>query len=329
MVETAEIPKKQEVIVYSDCLYKDDVSLFKNFRKKKNIKVKIVHLSADSIILKIKKEGFNTKADLVILSSLYEVQKAHRSRLFQPIQSQTMDLSVGKKFKSNDHTWFGIGINPYVFILKNDTLPGISQFGELRYKLNKNLWSTNLQTSTELVPMLGPIFQKKKRSAMVEWYMDFLENENTDGKKKDKNGIPLLTTNVLLTNYSTYAAMSKRNDTIDFQMKYVFSNQKKQGAYYNLIVAGVVKQARNFENAKILLEYISTDWMNEKINNRWNTFPIHLHQRIHPFAYQNTHFKLFQGSNSRIIVNYPYLDKIVKKKKKRQVIVRIEQPESE
>ena len=95
------------------------------------------------------------------------------------------------------------------------------------------------------------------------------------------------------------------------------TSQKKKGAFYNLITVGIVKQARNYENAKCLMEYLATAHMNEKINNRWSTFPISLHNRTHPFAYQNAHFKLFRGSCAKILVNYPNMDRIIKKKRRR------------
>lgn len=317
VVNTAEAPKKQHVIIYSDCLNKEDVSLFRYFRKKEHIQVKIVHLSADSILRIVQSEGYNTKADVIILKSLYDIQRVYKAKILNPIVSWKLDELVNKNFKSKDNTWFGIGINPYVFVAKNDTISNISEIGELLHKKNKDEWSTNLETSSDLVPLLAPVLQKKKRSEAIEWYMDFMENDHVESKESDKNGVAIMTTKMLVTNYTTYAEMSKRNDSTDFHLHLSFPNQSKKGVFYNLICAGIVKQARNYENAKLLIEYLSTIQMNEKINNRWNTFPISLHTRTHPYAYQNTTFKIYKGYNSNIIVNYPNLNRIVKKKRKR------------
>ena len=319
LVDTAEMPHNQSITVYSDCLSKNDLKLFRRFRKKEHIRVKIVHLPADSILQILQKEGYNTKADLVILKSLFDVQKAHKSGVLQSVKSLKLDELVNKKFKAKDNKWFGIGINPYVFIAKNDTISILSEFGDLLHKENYNKWSTNLETSADLVPMLAPILQKKKRSDAIEWYMDFMENDYVQTKEQDKEHIAILTTDALVTDYRNYAEMSKRNDTVDFHMHLTFPNQNKKGVFYNLMCAGVVKQARNYENAKLLVEYLSTVQMNEKINNRWNTFPISLQTRTHPFAYQNATFKIYKGSNARIVANYPNLNRIIKKKRKRKV----------
>lgn len=320
-IDTAKIPKDQIVTVYTDCLNKDDVPLFRRFRKKEHIRVKIIHLPVDSILQIIQKEGYNTKADVVILKSLYDMQRVTKVDILQRLRSWKLDELVDKKFKSKNNTWFGIGVDPYVFVAKNDTISTIAEFGELLHKKNYNKWSTNLETSTDLVPMLAPILQKKKRSDAIEWYMDFLENDYVQAKENDKDGVSLITTDVLVTNYTSYAAMSKRNDSTDFHMHLTFPNQNKKGTFYNLICAGVVKQARNYENARLLLEYLSTSYMNEKLNDRWNTFPISLQTRTHVYAYQNTSFKIYKGSNARILVNYPNIHRIIKKKRRRIIVV--------
>lgn len=322
LVDTAEMPKKQSVTIYSDCLSKEDISLFHRFRNKEHIRVKIIHLPADSILKIVQSEGYNTRADVIILKSLYDTQRIHKAKILNPIKSWKLDELVNKKFKSKDNTWFGIGVNPYVFVAENDTVSTISEIGELLHKKNRDEWSTNLETSTDLVPLLAPVLQKKKRSEAIEWYMDFMENDHAESEEYDKNGIAIMTTNMLVTSYTTYVEMTKRNDSTDFHLHLSFPNQSKKGAFYNLICAGIVKQARNYENAKLLIEYLSTIHMNEKINNRWNTFPISLQSRTHPYAYQNTTFKIYKGFNSNIIVNYPNLNRIIKKKRKRPVVER-------
>ena len=272
-------------------------------------------MESDSIIQRLKREGFNTTADIIILKSLYDTQKANRFDLYQPLQSPVINQFINKRYKSPRNTWFGIGINPYVFISKHDTLTSISEFGELLHAKNKHKWSTTLTKARDLVPMLGPILQKKKRRDAVEWYSNFMENESPVKVTYDKNRIPKMHTEVLLTDYVTYSIMSNRNDSSDFHLKMVYSNQKSKGVFFNMVTAGIVRQARNYENAKLLMEYMASDKMNEKLNNRWYTYPISLHDFTHPFAYQNAPFRIFKGSSSKIMVNYPLLDLIVRKKR--------------
>lgn len=322
MVETAKAPAKQYVNVYTDCLKKSDIKLFASFSKKEHIIVRIIHLPTDTILLQIKNEKYNTNADLIILKSLFSIHKAQQEDLLQPVSSWKMDELIDSKFKSKNNTWFGIGIDPYVFVAKNDSLSTISEFGELFNKSNMDKWSTNFETANDLVPMLAPILQKKKRNEAKEWYLDFLDNQHSQSVTKNNKNIPIITANVLLTNYSTYIKMMEKKDSTNRKFNLQFSNQKKTGSYYDLRCAGIIKQARNYENAKLLLEFISTAHMNEKLNNCWHTFPISLNSRNHPYKYQNISFKLYKGSSSKILINYINLSNIIKKSRKRLILER-------
>ncbi len=83
LVETVNEPLKQTVTIYSDCLKKDDLNLFRSFIKKEDVLVKIVFLPTKKIIYKLKTESYNTDADIIILKSTYDIYQAHKSDLLQ------------------------------------------------------------------------------------------------------------------------------------------------------------------------------------------------------------------------------------------------------
>ncbi len=315
IVETAKESKRQSVTIYSDCIGQKESLFFKKFQKKEHIKVKIVHLTSDSILKRLKNQGFNSNADVIIMKSLFGIYKADKLDLLQPWKSIKMKELILPHYRSKQNTWFGIGIDPYVFVAKNDSSSSINSMGDLLYTEVMDKWSSDLENSTDLIPLLAPILKKKTRLGAKDWYYEFIRNQHSQANELDKNKIPIMTTDVLLTYYSNYLKMSERNDSTDLQLQLLFSNQKQRGAYYNMHCIGIVKQARNFENAKLLVEYISSAQTNEKINNFWKSFPISLHSRIHPFAYQNTFFKIATISHQRMMANYPHLEKIIIKNK--------------
>ena len=315
IIETAKAPSKQTVTIYTDCLSKKEILFFKKFQKKQHIKVNIVHLATDTILKRIKKQQYNTTADVILLKSLFSIYKADKLDLLQSWKSAKMKEFILPHYHSKQNTWFGVGIDPYVFVAKNDSVSTINSMGDLLYTEVMDKWSCDLKNSTDLTPLLAPILKKKTRLGAKDWYYEFKRNQHSQANEVDENGIPLMTTDVLLTYYSSYLKMSERNDSTDLQLQLIFSNQKQRGAYYNMHCIGIVKQARNFDNAKLLVEYLSSPQTNEKINNLWKSFPISLHSRIHPFAYQNTFFKIATISHQRLMANYPHLEKIILKVK--------------
>ena len=313
IIETAKAPAKQSVTIYTDCLSKKEILFFKKFQKTEHIKVRILQLPTDTIIKKIKNQGYNTNADVILMKSLFGIYKADKLDLLQPWKSSKMKELILPHYHSKQNTWFGVGIDPYVFVAKNDSVSTINSMGDLLYTEVMDKWSSDLENSSDLVPLLAPILKKKTRLGAKDWYSEFKRNQHSQADELDQNGIPNMTTDVLLTYYSSYLKMSERNDSSDLQLQLIFSNQKQRGSYYNMHTIGIVKQARNFENAKLLVEYITNPVTNEKLNNFWKTFPISLHSKIHPFAYQNTFFKIATISHQRMMANYPHLEKIILK----------------
>ena len=304
LIETAKAPIKQYVTIYTDCLVKSNIKLFASFSKKERIRVRIVHLPTDTILSRLKKQKYNAFADILILKSVFTMNQMQKEKLLQPVKSWKIDELIAANYKAQDNTWFGIGIDPYVFVSKNDSSTIISEFGELLNPSTSDKWSTNFTAINDLVPMLAPILFKKTNSSAKKWHLEFLANQQTQEVIKNRNNNPIITTNVLLTSYSIYSKMVHKKDRITKNFNLHFSNQAKIGSYYNLICAGIIKQARNFENAKLLLDYIATAQMNEKLNNYWKTFPICGSSRKHPFNYQNTHFKIYKEKTSKIVINY-------------------------
>ena len=74
-IETAKKDTNQQLIIFSDCLTKEDVKLFSKFQKTENITLSIQKFNTDTLLSKIEREGYNCKADVIILNSMYSIQK--------------------------------------------------------------------------------------------------------------------------------------------------------------------------------------------------------------------------------------------------------------
>jgi iron(III) transport system substrate-binding protein len=310
-VEVAKESKKQFVTIYTDCLIEKDLSIFQNFQKKNHIIVRIVNLSANDIISKIKAEGYNTNADLIILKSIVSIRKAQRLNLLNFINSEILNELIESNFKSIDNTWFGIGVDPYVLVTKLKAEKEPEKYAELFTNEYQDKWTTDLEEYSDLIPFLGSINRLNKRPEFYKIATHFKEDQLYLGKSMEN----YLKPNYFLTNFSNYVQNISNQDSLSEIYKPVFLNQTSSGAYFNLHCAGVVKQAKNFDNAKLLLEYLAKNEFNEQLNQKWKTIPISVHQRIHPFEYQNIEFIYYKGSMAKQSLNYSFYQKVIVKMK--------------
>ncbi len=322
-VEVAKESKKQFVTIYTDCLGKKDLSIFKNFQKKNHISVRIVHLSANDIISKIKAEGYNTDADIIILKSIVTIRKAQRLKLLNSINSEKLNSLIESNFRSVDNTWFGIGLDPYVLVTKVKAEKEPEKYAELFTDEYQEKWTTDLENQTNLIPFLGSINRLKKRSEFYKTVTNFKDDQLYLGKSM----VDYLKPNYFLTNLSNYIQNISNQDSLSVIYKPVFLNQTSSGGYFNLHCAGIIKQAKNFENAKLLLEYLVKNEFNEQLNQKWKTIPISVHRRIHPFEYQNIEFIYFKGSMAKQSLNYSFYQKVIEKMKEPKTIEIYSEPE--
>ena len=95
------------------------------------------------------------------------------------------------------------------------------------------------------------------------------------------------------------------------KLNLIFPNQRKAGSYFNMPCFGIIKQARNYSNAKLFLNYLLLDNVNKRLNSRLKMFPIIVEkQSIYPF--QNVRYKKSSVSPIQQTKQYPRVTSIMK-----------------
>lgn len=287
-LEKARPAKKQYLIIASDCLESKDAKLFTNLKKSEGIKVRIVHLSADSLKKKLIKEGANCEIDAILLSSVYSMKDLSDKNLLQKIPEEELPKSLPSKYLSKTKNWAGIGIDPYVLITVDDSLHKIKQYSNLTTKYK---WQSTLSSDAEWYPFYAPIVQKnnsKNKNNAYRWIYDFSENNLGTLSKQDTNS----QCNTLLTSFSKFQTSDLIKKSKFKDGKLLFPNQRIGGSYYNMHCYALVKQARNCTNALKFFNYLLIENVNKRVNATWKTFPvISINESI--YDYQNLRFKKY------------------------------------
>ncbi len=103
-IDEAQPLAHKKLVIASDFLYPKDAKFFAELSKTEKVAIEIIHMRADSIQYRLKKDGFNTNIDLVFVQSLLGI-KALENQAFQPVQNGFSDgeLSELKQIRDN---WF-------------------------------------------------------------------------------------------------------------------------------------------------------------------------------------------------------------------------------
>ncbi len=99
---------EKEVKVYSGRHYNTDRSVYKKFAEETGIKVRLIEAAGISLIERLKREGKNSQADLILLVDAARITNAAKSGLLQKIDSTTLENYVPIGLKDPNKEWYAL-----------------------------------------------------------------------------------------------------------------------------------------------------------------------------------------------------------------------------
>jgi hypothetical protein len=250
-IDEAQPLAHKKLVIASDFLYPKDARFFLELSKKEKVAIEIIHMRADSIQYRLKKDGFNTNIDLVFVQSLLGIKNLE-NQAFQPVQNafSNGELSELKQIRNN---WFLVGKDPFVISYLKDSLEKPSSYRELS---SDYLWTSPYLASLDVLKAhVRYQFQNKSgnnKQELKDWLRGLKDHRVNYQKGTDSTA----STQLLLLTYSTYSKNKLLVQTK--KRKVIFPKQ----LYSDYFAIAVVPQAKNYAMTKSFLLF----W-NEKANS--------------------------------------------------------------
>ena len=99
---------EREVRVYSGRHYNTDRSVYKRFAEETGIKVRLIEAAGISLIERLKREGENSQADLILLVDAARITNAAKAKLLQKIESPNLDKDVPQSLRDPNKQWYAL-----------------------------------------------------------------------------------------------------------------------------------------------------------------------------------------------------------------------------
>ncbi|EAQ69623.1 iron deficiency-induced protein A [Synechococcus sp. RS9909] len=99
---------RQEIGVYSGRHYNTDKALYEQFTAETGIKVKLLEAKDDALIERLRNEGSNSPADVLILADAARLDRAADLDLFQTVDSAALEAAVPSDLRDPNNRWFGL-----------------------------------------------------------------------------------------------------------------------------------------------------------------------------------------------------------------------------
>lgn len=299
-IEEAKAPKKQNLIIASDFLQWNDTAMFRSFEKRFHCNVIIHTMKDDSLLKTLKKNGLENTIDIVLFNSFESIQPFAKAKLTQRLpEEQWQNNSYFHDFGNQYYHSFGFGVDPYVFEFTNDTVSKTTKFKDLTYKY---AWSWENEETDEFHSLISEISHQiggtQKPKQKIRWFNRFF-NQNKDSVLLDQ---------LEITKFSLLDLNSNK--------PFVFPNQNKNGAYFDLRSGFVVTQARHYELACQFINYLYEDKVNKRVNRKIQSISLAEIQNKQ-FEWQGQKVKLYQYGPNKLIKERKFSHWILKKNNKR------------
>lgn len=257
--------KEQVVNVYTHRHYEPDQNIFKMFEDKTGIKVKVINASADELIQKMKMEGKQSPADVLITVDAGRLSRAKDEGLLQAIDSEILENAIPAHLQDVDNQWFGLTKRARIIAYAKDRVKpeDLSSYEDLVNKKWKGKILVRSSSNIYNQSLLASIIANNGEAAAKTWAEGMVNNMARSPKGSDRDQVKAVVAgegDIAIVNSYYIGKMLNSPDAEEVktaqQIGLFFPNQDGRGTHMNVSGAGVAKYAPNKENAILFIEFL-------------------------------------------------------------------------
>ncbi|MFW8593583.1 Fe(3+) ABC transporter substrate-binding protein [Cribrihabitans neustonicus] len=307
-----------ELNIYSSRHYDTDEQLYGEFEEATGITVNRIEGNADELIARMKAEGANSPADVLITVDTSRLTRAKDAGVLQPIDSETLEARVPGYLQDADNQWFGFSQRARIIFYNKEEVenPPLTYLdladpayeGQICIRSSTNVYNQTLLAS--IVTHHGA----EKAQEWAEGVVANMAREPQGGDTDQLRGLVSGECNIAVSN-TYYFARAIRKDVKGLSesrgmIGWVFPSQNSEGAHMNLSGGGVAAHAPNKENAIKFLEYLSSESAQEYFSAGNDEYPAVPGVGLASSIATLGHFKPDDVNLSEVAQNLPEAQKI-------------------
>lgn len=251
-----------KVVVYSARAEHLIKPLFDEFTKQTGIEVQFQTGKANALVERLKAEGSNTPADMLITTDVGNLWYAADQGLFQPMNSDVIERNIPAHLQDPQQLWTGLSVRARTLVYHKDRVSadqvvGYEDLAHPKWQGRLCLRTSNSVYNKSLVASLIEHHGEEQASQILNGWV---KNLAAKPQSKDSHVMEAILAgqcDIGLVNTYYYGRLQAENP--DTPLRLGWANQSTSGTHINVSGAGLLKHAKNRENALKLIE-----WLTEK-----------------------------------------------------------------
>ena len=276
---TPLIAEEKVLNLYSARHYQTDEALYSNFTKQTGIKINRIEGKEEELLERIRNEGANSPADVLLTVDAARLAKAHELGLFAPVKSALLEARIPANLRTDD--WFSFSTRARVIIFNKAALKAedVQSYDDLANPKLKGKVCTRSGSHPYNLSLMASIIAHQGEAKAESWAKGVVANFARAPKGGDTDQIKAVAAGECAVTISNtyYVARILRSDKpedrkIADAVGIVWPNQNTTGAHINVSGGGVLKNAPHKDAAVKFLEYLASDDAQRYFadgNNEW------------------------------------------------------------
>lgn len=259
------------LVIYNGRSHYGEEQVFRDFSEATGIEVELRGGTAPELYERLRREGEDTPADLLVTTDLANLWRAEEAGLLAEVSTPTLEENIPEGLHDPDGAWWAVTTRLRVPVVSTErveegAVTSYEDLGDPAFAGRLCLRTSNSEYNQSFV---ADLIAKRGADAAEDLLRSWMANDpeilNSDGEIL--GAMAAGACDVALVNHYYLARAIEENDG-DFPVAPAWPDQDGAGAHANVSGAGVVAGSDREEDAIALLEYLTTPEAQEEIASR-------------------------------------------------------------
>lgn len=297
------------VHVYSHRHYEVDQEINRLFTEKTGIEVKVVNAEADQLIERLKSEGANSPADVLVTVDAGRMQRAKADGLLQALDSELLKAATPEGLGDEEGFWYPYTLRARVIMVAKDRVKDgeISDYEDLADGKWRGRLLIRSSSSSYNQALMASMIAAQGEAAAQKWARGVVGNFARPPQGGDRDQIKAVAAglaDVCVSNTYYLGLLLKSPDPAERQageaVRVVFPNAGGRGTHCNVSAAGVTRHAKNLREAKAYIEFLVSPEAQKRIALGSHELPLDMDLTLNPVHQAWGEFKIDRETFSKI-----------------------------
>ncbi len=235
--------------------------MFDTFTKQTGIPVKFVTDKAGVLLARLRAEGKNSPADMLITTDAGNLWEAAQEGLLVPVKSERLEANIPTYLRDPQNQWFGLSVRARTIVYNTDKvnteelstyadLANSKWHGRLCLRTSKKVYNQSL------VAMMIAEYGKERTEQIVRGWVANLATDPLSNDTKAMEFVAAGKCDVTIVNSYYFGRLIEK--TPNLPLAIFWPNQDGSGVHVNISGAGITKSTKSKKAAIMLLEFLSS-----------------------------------------------------------------------